>query len=442
MSLHDSNSQHTSSNDLRDNETRQQNDSLHGDSIDSRAKKISLQEQMQIRRSALTQTGHHASTSEEIRYNEDASSTDPIYYEESPFQSSKKPESIWRRRWRRFRSIKRGYYSFLVLAVLYLVSFMLPLIMNNRALMVTYNGETYFPAVADLFDFLPGISSFYSAEQFGQTGELGEVKFRSLAKQYEEEGEGNSVTMPFYPWNPYETDFELTHPAPPSGKHLLGTDDSGRDVLVRLAYGFTVSISFALLLAVIYYIIGTALGAIMGYFGSKIDLIGQRVVEIWETIPFLYTVIIISSILKPSFMLLVGVLAIFQWIGISYFIRGEFLREKTKDYAAAAISLGASTPSIIFRHLLPNSLTPIITFFPFALVGGISVLVSLDFLGFGLQPPTPSWGQMIDRGLQNLEAIWLVIAPITALFFTLMLVTFIGEGVREALDPKVFSRLR
>lgn len=355
--------------------------------------------------------------------------------------SSKRSVSVWRRRWRRFKGLKRGYYSFLVLVITYVLSFFLPVLVNNKALVVHYDGGYYFPAVLDL---LPGVGSYYSGEKFGQTDILGEADYRKLNETFSNDESDNWVLMPLYSWNPLENDFEVDepHPIAPNSRHILGTDDAGRDVFARLAYGFNVSISFAVALTAITYVIGILLGGLMGYFGGKIDLFGQRFVEIWENIPFLYTVIIISSIIEPSFMLLVVVLSVFQWIGISYFIRGEFFREKSRDYVAAAISLGTSTPKIIFRHILPNSLTPIITFYPFMLVGGINVLVSLDFLGFGLQPPTPSWGQLIDIGLQNLEALWLVLTPLASLFITLLLVTFIGEAVREAFDPKVFSRLR
>ena len=354
-------------------------------------------------------------------------------------------ESIWSRRWRRFKALKRGYYAFIALVILYGLSFLLPLMINNKALYVSYNGSSYFPAVSDLFDFLPGVESFYPASTFGQTSEYGEGEavYRKLKEEFEAAGGDNTVIMPLYPWDPNENDLTLSkHPSDPAAGHLLGTDDSGRDVLSRLLYGFNVSISFALVLTFIAYLIGIAVGSIMGFFGGKLDLIGQRFVEIWENLPFLYIVIIVSSIVQPNFIILVAILALFQWIGISYYIRGEFFREKSKDYVSAAISLGASTPSIIFKHILPNSLTPIITFYPFALIGGINVLVALDFLGFGLPGTVPSWGGMLNRGLDNLESWWLVVPPLAALFFTLMLVTFIGEAVREAFDPKVFSRLR
>jgi microcin C transport system permease protein len=203
-----------------------------------------------------------------------------------------------------------------------------------------------------------------------------------------------------------------------------------------------ISISFAIILTIVNYFVGASLGALMGYLGGKFDLFFQRFIEIWGTMPFLYVVIIISSIVTPNFIWLVLILAMFGWIGMTYYLRAEFYREKSRDYVAAAISVGARNRTIVFKHILPNSLTPIITFFPFSLVGGISSLVGLDYLGFGLPAPTPSWGELVSQGLANIEKWWLVLTPLLALFFTLLLVVFIGEAIREAFDPKVFSRLR
>ena len=222
----------------------------------------------------------------------------------------------------------------------------------------------------------------------------------------------------------------------------MGTDDRGRDVFSRLIYGFRVSITFALGVLCMAYMIGMTIGAILGFFGGRIDFYGQRLVEIWSTLPFLYTIIIISAILTPNLTLLIVLLGLFSWVGISYYMRGEFYREKSRDYVAAAIAEGESNLAIIFRHILPNSLTPVISFAPFALVGSITALVALDFLGFGLPPPTPSWGELVGQGLDHLTDWHLVIFPLTALFLTLMMVVFIGEAIREAFDPKVFARLR
>ena len=228
----------------------------------------------------------------------------------------------------------------------------------------------------------------------------------------------------------------------PSRKHWLGTDNTGRDVFARLCYAFNISISFALILTLINYVIGVLIGGTMGYFGGKFDLIFQRLIEVWSSLPMLFVIIILSSILKPSFLLLIGIYTLVNWISMTYLMRAEFYREKSRAYVAAALSMGQSNFKVMFKHILPNSLVPIITYFPFAVVAGITALVGLDYLGFGLSPPTPSWGQMLDVGLQNIRKWWMVFAPVTAQFLTLLCIVFIGEGVREAFDPKVYSRLR
>ncbi len=346
--------------------------------------------------------------------------------------------SVLRRRWRKFRTLKRGWYSFLILAGAYLASFLLPLLVNNRALVVKYRGSYYFPA----------LGKYYEARFFGQRV-IGEARYRELAEQFREAGEGDWVLMPPYPYHPNEsllTDPELPGPPPhaPSLTHWMGTDDRARDVFARLAYGFRISLTFGLAVVACSYLIGMLVGACLGFFGGRVDIYGQRLVEIWSGLPFLYTVMIVSSIVKPNMFVLILVLAIFSWMGISFYMRGEFYREKAKDYVAAAHSQGESNASVMFRHILPNSLTPIISFAPFALVVSISSLVALDFLGFGLPPPTPSWGELVNQGLGyiNAQGWHLVFFPLGALFATLLLVVFIGEAIREAFDPKAFSRLR
>ena len=229
---------------------------------------------------------------------------------------------------------------------------------------------------------------------------------------------------------------------PPSLRHWLGTDNTGRDVFARLCYAFNISISFALILTVITYILGILIGGSMGYFGGKFDLFFQRLIEIWSSLPMLFVIIIFVSILRPTFFLLIGIYTMVNWIGMTYYMRAEFYREKAKDYVAAALSMGQTDLKVMFLHIFPNSLVPVITYFPFSIVAGISALVGLDYLGFGLAPPTPSWGQMLDVGLQNITKWWMVFAPVSAQFLTLLSVVFIGEGVREAFDPKVYSRLR
>jgi microcin C transport system permease protein len=189
-------------------------------------------------------------------------------------------------------------------------------------------------------------------------------------------------------------------------------------------------------------VIGVFIGGAMGYFGGKFDLFFQRLIEIWSSLPMLFVIIILSSIIKPSFILLVSIYTLVNWISMTYLMRAEFYREKARPYVAAALSMGQSEFKVMFKHILPNSLVPIITYFPFSVVAGITALVGLDYLGFGLAPPTPSWGQMLDVGLQNIRKWWMVMAPVSAQFLTLLCIVFIGESVREAFDPKVYSRLR
>ncbi len=370
---------------------------------------------------------------------------------DNPPQQRKSP-SPFRLRLRRFRRLKRGYLSFLILMGTYLASFLLPFLMNNRAIAVRYQGQYYFPAfrtyVYDTFGL--GREKIYLAEVFQQTDAEGhqlneEANYRLLKKEFAESGTADFVLLPLIPYGPNEgfLDLEGNPPHAPSSTHWFGTDDRARDVLVRLAYGFRISISFALFVTSVSYALGILTGAVLGYFGRAVDIIGLRLVEIWGAIPFLYTVIILASIFRPSFLLLVVILSAFGWMGITYYIRGEFLREKTRDYVAAAIATGEGNLTIILRHILPNALTPIITFAPFAIVAEISTLVSLDFLGFGLPAPTPSWGELLSQAKQASLKDWhLVVFPLGAMFITLQLIVFIGEAVREAFDPKVFSRLR
>jgi microcin C transport system permease protein len=347
-----------------------------------------------------------------------------------------KSVSVMRRRWQKFRTLKRGWYSFLLLLGAYLLTFFLPLLITNRALVVSYQGEYYFPAFGVM----------YEAKTFSQRV-IGEAQYRKLAMQFEEAGGDDWVLMSPYPFHPNEsllTDLELPGPPPhvPSARHWMGTDDRARDVFARLAYGFRVSITFGLAVVTLGYLIGVAVGSALGFFGGRLDIYGQRIVEIWAGLPFLYTVMIVSSIVKPNLTILIGILSLFSWIGISYYMRGEFYREKSKDYVAAAIAQGEGNLAVMARHILPNSLTPVISFAPFALVGAISSLVALDFLGFGLRPPAASWGELVNQGLDNIYEWHLIFFPLGALFATLLMVVFIGEAVREAFDPKPYSRLR
>ena len=341
--------------------------------------------------------------------------------------------SLFKKRWRKFKTIKRGYYSFLIIVFLYIISFILPLFAGRNALVVKYNGNFTFP-----------VFSFHAGSEYNQKI-AGEANYRLLKKQFKEEGGENWVLMPVYPFGPNENlldEMDGNPPHSPTLQHLMGSDTSGRDVFSRLLYGFNISISFALAVTFFAFLIGVIIGSLQGFFGGLFDIIVQRIIEVWATLPFLYVIIIVSSLLVPNFFLLCILMTLFSWVGITFYMRGEFYREKGKDYVTAAVAMGATNSNIIFRHILPNSLTPVISFAPFAIVGNITALVSLDFLGFGLPPPTPSWGQLIQQGMTNIEYWWLVAFPLGTQFFTLIAIVFIGEAVREAFDPKPYSRLR
>lgn len=383
------------------------------------------------------------------------------------------------KRLKKFKSLKRGYYSFIIIVCVYLFTFFLEFFINSNALLIKYNGKYYFTVYSDIklkkviykeateaYKKYKDIRKEYKKATGDKKKELKEKmliakkeykdfkelkrafsKHRKLKEYFIKENKGNLAILPLYPYGPNEILFDELEdrnpPTPPDKNHWLGTDTMGRDVFARLAYGFRISMTFSLILVFFSNIIGITIGAILGYYTGKIDFFGLRLIEIWSSVPFLYTVMIISSIVEPNFLLLIVILTLWGWIGMTYYIRGEFLREKNKDYVQAAIAIGVSDIAIIFRHILPNSLTPVIAFLPFSIVGGISALVSLDFLGFGLAPPTPSWGELLGQGVANIRtAPWLGFAPVGAMFITLLLVTFIGEAIREAFDPKVYSRLR
>jgi len=381
------------------------------------------------------------------------------------------------KRMKKFKSLKRGYYSFIIIMVFYVLSFFSEFFINSKAIYVKFQGKYYFTLYSDSslksqlkINFKKRKDEYYAAQAAYKNAKDSEKKrlkeeyekskklykdartlafcknHRKLKKILESLSNDNKVMLTIYPYGPNENlpdDLDGNPPTPPSFTHFLGTDDRGRDVFARLVYGFRISMSFSLILTIISYIIGIITGAIFGYYGGKIDFFGVRLMEIWSSMPFLYTVMIISSFTIPNFSLLIFILTLFGWMGMTYFIRGEFFREKSKDYVLAAIAIGVSDRKILFRHILPNALTPVISFLPFSIVGGIGSLVSLDFLGFGLPPPTPSWGELLNQGVKNIRtAWWLGLSPVGAMFFTLLLVTFIGEAIREAFDPKVFSRLR
>ncbi|MBN1695466.1 ABC transporter permease subunit [candidate division WOR-3 bacterium] len=379
------------------------------------------------------------------------------------------------KRIKKFRSFKRGYYSLLIIGIAYLLSFFAEFIINDKALLVKFDGKKFVTLYSDVslkkFIFAKAIETkenYFKYKNIPATDtlNLSDEKFitlkaeyerydrikkdfdnhRVLRKIFEEQKRGDWVILVPYSYGPNENLLdELGDRNPPTGpdrKNFLGTDDRGRDVLARLVYGFRIYMTFSLLLTLTSYIIGIFFGAILGYYGGKVDFLGLRFIEIWASIPFLFTVMVISSIMIPNFTILIVILSLFYWISMARYIRAEFLREKSNDYVQAAVAVGVSDRKIILSHILPNSLTPAISFLPFTIISGIAVLASLDFLGFGLPEPTPSWGQLLSQGISNLSSWWLTFSPMAAMFLTLMLIAFIGEAVREALDPKIYSRMK
>ncbi len=347
-----------------------------------------------------------------------------------------------RRKLQRFRKIKRGYYSFLLLAALGLLLACGELLINSRALVVSYEGSLYFPTYTE---FRPG--TFFGLDYAYETN------YRELQTHFRQQGEGNWVLLPPVPFNAFENHAPggIFRPMPPnvSERHYLGTDTTSRDILARLFYGTRIALVFALAFTACVYVIGITIGCAMGYFGGVFDLVFQRIIEIWSNIPFLYMVIIIFSVIPSTVAvgtqigILLLVMVLFSWTGMTYYMRTETYKEKSRDYIASARVIGASNTRIIFRHIMPNVLSTLVTFMPFTVVAAISAITALDFLGFGLPAPTPSLGELLKQGTANLRtAPWIVISAFGTLVALLTLVTFIGEAIRESFDPKIFSVYR
>lgn len=343
---------------------------------------------------------------------------------------------------RRFREIKRGYYSFLLLAGLLLLLAFGELLVNSRAIVVKYEGEWFFPTY----------TAFHPGTDFGFDYSY-EVNYRDLRDRFRAEDGDNWLLMPLVPYNAFENNGHggVFRPTPPSAEnqHYLGTDTTSRDILARLFYGTRIALIFALAFTAWVYLIGISVGCAMGYFGGVFDLLFQRIIEIWSNIPFLYMVIIVFSVIPSSLSIpsrigiLLAVMVLFSWTGMTYNMRTETYKEKARDYVAAARIIGASDTRIIFRHILPNVLATLVTFMPFVVVSAIGAITALDYLGFGLPPPTPSLGELLKQGTANLRtAPWIVSAAFVTLVFLLTLITFIGEAVRESFDPKKFTVYR
>jgi microcin C transport system permease protein len=327
------------------------------------------------------------------------------------------------KQWRRFKSRRLAMLSVWIILISCFFSFTAEFWANNKPLYLKYNGTTYFPVFKD-----------YHPTQF----EMNESMVTNYRELELDEERGDVAIWPLISWNPFESNVSVEeYPSEPTTDNWMGTDDRGRDILTRLLYGLRYSMIFALLVWIITFVVGTIIGGIMGYFGGRTDFWGQRIVEVLSTVPQFFLLIIIISIFKPTLILLVFLSSIFGWISISYYIRGEYLKNRKKEYVEAARAIGAGHIRIFFKHLLPNSLSPIITFSPFVIAGNITSLASLDYLGFGLNPPTPSWGELLNQAQKHFtEGWWLAVYPSLALFLTLTLLSLIGEGVRDAMDPK------
>ena len=352
------------------------------------------------------------------------------------------------RRWQNFKANRRGYWSLWIFLILFILSMFAEFIANDRPLIASYQGEILFPVVVD-----------YPEEKFG--GFLAVTDYRDPFIQDEIEANGWLIWPPIrYSYRTVNNEIPTAAPAAPSWTfteeercnryvdgvddpdctlgnwNWLGTDDQARDVAARVIYGFRISVLFGLILTAASAVIGVSAGAVQGYFGGWTDLIFQRFIEIWSSIPVLYLILIIAAILPPGFFILLGIMLLFSWVAFVGVVRAEFLRARNFEYVNAARALGVSNGTIMFRHLLPNAMVATLTFLPFILNGSITTLTSLDFLGFGLPPGSASLGELLRQGQRNLNAPWLGITGFITLSVMLSLLIFIGEATRDAFDPR------
>ena len=347
-----------------------------------------------------------------------------------------------RKQWQRFSQHARGFYSAIALALMIALSCGAELIANNRALAVHYDGNWFFPTYGNM---LPGktFGLDYPHETDYRTLQKTWQQYANQEHVSQEHASQNRVWMPIIPWDAFES-HALEGQFPPlqpslEYNHYLGTDGAGRDIAARLLYGFRLSIAFSILLLICNYTVGTLIGCAMGFYGGKFDLVMQRIIEIWSSIPTLYVIMIIASIMRPDFWVLLGIMVFFDWTAMTWYMRTSSYKEKSRTYVLAARALGASDWRIITQHLLPNTQVLLITFAPFSIAGGITALTALDYLGFGLPPPTPSWGALLSEGISRLDHPWILGSVVTAMIVILVMVTWIGEALREAFDPKQYT---
>ena len=330
------------------------------------------------------------------------------------------------RLWTRFKKNRRGYFCLCLFCIIFFISMFSEFISNDRPLILGFQNEIYFPLIND-----------YPETKFGGDFSTNTDYLDPFISKNLTSGE-NWVVNPF---NQYSHDTinyfsPYPNPAPPSSVNFLGTDDRGRDILARLLYGFRVSVLFGIALTLIGVILGVFMGAVQGYFAGKTDLFLQRFIEVWGAIPELYLLIILASIFEPGLLILLVILSLFGWMGLSDYVRAEFLRNRSLEYVTAAKALGLTSKKIIWKHVLPNSLTPVIAFLPFRMSGAILALTSLDFLGLGVPSSTPSLGELLAQGKANLDAWWISLSTFLVLVSTLMLLIFIGEALRDSLDTR------
>ena len=333
---------------------------------------------------------------------------------------------INQRRFARFKLHKRGWYSLWLFLMLFILSLGAEFIANDKPLLVSYDGALYFPVLKR-----------YPETTFGGEFPL-QANYKSPYIQELVAEKNGWMIWPVIPFN-YSSinyDLQVPAPAPPSAQNWLGTDDQGRDVFARVIYGFRISVLFALTLTLISSVIGVFVGALQGFYGGWVDLVGQRFLEVWSGLPVLYLLIIMASFIQPNFWWLLGIMLLFSWMSLVDLVRAEFLRGRNLEYVRAARALGMQNSAIMFRHILPNAMVSTITFLPFILTGAIGTLTALDFLGFGLPPGSPSLGELVAQGKSNLQAPWLGISAFMVLALMLSLLVFIGEAARDAFDPR------
>lgn len=329
------------------------------------------------------------------------------------------------RRWQNFKSNKRGYRALWIFSIIFVLTLFAEIIANDKPLVVQYDGNYYFPVLQT-----------YPETTFGGDFEL-EMDYRQdFAKELL--NEKGWMLWPLIRYSYDTINYARIAPAKPSSENILGTDDQGRDVLARVIYGFRISVLFGLALTLFSTLIGVAVGALQGFYGGKTDLFGQRFIEIWSGMPSLYLLIILSSFVEPGFWWLLGIMLLFQWMALVDVVRAEFLRGRNLEYVRAARALGMTNNRLMFRHILPNAMVATVTFMPFILTGAITTLTSLDFLGFGLPAGSPSLGELIAQGKNNLQAPWLGITAFLVMSVMLTLLVFIGEACRDALDPRKY----